>query len=298
MAHVTGNANDIAALLTAIRNACTANGWTLAGNVLHKGGIYVHIVVNGATLRITGGTGIDGGNNLTGAAPGAARLKSMGTTNVITYPVTYEVHINTAPDEVYVVVNFNVDFYLFMAWGKSDVAGLPGSGVWFSASGGDVSSTVADTFIIGSGGIINAGSGMPLFFATQSLGLQNTYIHHDLDALGWTQLGTAPAPSAFAYLEPLQLLLPNNWNNETILLPYPVFVPRSSGNKVSLVADLKHVRLCRNDFHPPGDIIALGSDQWKVYPWFKKDTVTRTPQLQNGATHSGTFAWAVRYTGA
>ena len=56
MAYVSGTANDLAALRTAIINACTANGWTLSGSVLSKGSLYLSIAVNGNFLDIQGGT--------------------------------------------------------------------------------------------------------------------------------------------------------------------------------------------------------------------------------------------------
>jgi hypothetical protein len=304
MAHATSVAASWADLLTFIRNTCVANGWTLAGNVLHKGGIYVEIIADGSIgLRITAGNGIDGGNLLTGAVGEYAYLGAIGTQGV-TFPLTAEVHLNTSPDEVYVTLNFATTFYELMAWGKSDVPGLTGTGVWCHAtrtwktgvSDMQTSTEGVTTFINfsfhcdGSGlFMINAG-----FNGSNNSGVNNTWIHADVDGGGW-HAGSGNFPSAMRYMSPLYAYSPNTWNLEALLIPYQVYMPRTSGSKQTLVADLKHVRMVRIDYLEPGDIITLGPDKWKVYPWFRKDTAARDGGSQ--ISHSGTLGYAVRYTG-
>ncbi len=116
-----GSVNNLADLLTAIRAACVAHGWTLSGSVLRKGNAYIKSQIVSGFIEWTGGTGIDGSNNLTGAAPAMVRNGDFGT-RVITYPCTWEAHIHTAPEEVYIVLNYNVDYYQYAAWGLSDIA--------------------------------------------------------------------------------------------------------------------------------------------------------------------------------
>lgn len=293
MAYSTGSAADLAALLSAIQSACTSNGWTLSGSVLSKDGCYVALAVSGSTLTIRGGNGIDGSNNLTGAGPAVARLRAFSQAFV--FPMTYEIHVNADPDEVYVFVSYNVSFFQWLAWGKSDAVGLTGTGNWYGAiqSAVDVSSLAIGPTSIASNS--TAGSA-PALFECGSPGnnVQNSFIHHDLDSGGWNALSGSIQPLAWTSTGLLQTLLPNAWNTETVLIPIQVWVPRSSGNKVSLVADLKHARYCRIDFHDPGEIITLGTDQWKLYPWYQKNATTRDGG--SGVQHSGTFGVAVRYT--
>lgn len=308
MAHETGSVNSLADLLTAIRAACTDNGWTLSTDVLHKGDTYIRIQEVSSALQFLGGNGIDGSDALTTPAPQVVRIADFGS-QALTFPMTWEAHINTDPDEVYIVVNYNVDYYQYAAWGISEVPDLPGSGVWFGASrfgvSGGAAGAAADFFYGPNGaGMSQNGRGGPLFFSDiigSNVALNTSFIHHDLDGQGWSSNlpgnGT-DFPFSFQALAPLLTAQPNEWNDQTVLLPYPVYCARSSGNKVSLVADLKHIRHCRIPFHDPGDIITLGSDQWKLYPWYRKNTVTPGGDSSSGTTHSGTGGFAVRYTGS
>lgn len=155
MAYVTGVANSLADLLTALRNACTANGWTLSGDVLHKGTCYIEVLniakgahVDFGFLEVTGGTGIDGSNLLTGRpadyAAGRRHCGIMGPmgngVSETTYtdwdwPVTYHIHVLTNPDEVYLMVNYGgSQYWQQLAFGQSPAPGCPGTGNWFYAS--------------------------------------------------------------------------------------------------------------------------------------------------------------------
>jgi hypothetical protein len=303
MAYSTSSVSNIADLLTFIRNACTANGWTLAGNVLYRGNCYVEIIADGSIgLRIRGGTGIDGSNNLTGACPQYAWIGTIAGVP-LAYPLTAEAHINTAPDEVYIVINYSTSYYSLLAWGMSDAPGLTGSGVWFHANRTTNQGTREyHSDPSGIGISINFGThvdGAPMFSVydgsegTNSGGTNNSFVHHDLDGAGWSS-GDDVYPSAFRYLAPLYQIQPNAWNGEAVLLPYSVYFPRPS-SKHSLVADFKHVRLVRINFLQPKDTITLGPDRWRVYPFFRKEVAT--PNGGPGVTHSGTLGYAVRYTG-
>ncbi len=308
MAYFTGRVNTFADLLTAIRDACTGEGWTLSGNVLHKGNAYLSTTNPTDAIEYAGGTGIDGSNLLTGAAPGLVRTATIGN-QTLTFPVVYEAHIFTDPDEVYFVFNYNVDFYQYLAFGISSVPGLSGTGFWFGASrtatGGNDSADRFNYIPNGPWSVNNAGGaggavGRPLFYADQvtTVNSQATFIHHGLDGRSWSTSSTSDLNQAWSFpaLAPLIGNIPNNVNQETPLLPYPVFVPRSSGNKVSMIADLKNIRHCRITFHDPGDIITHGAEQWKLYPWYRKNSAV--PDGGNGISHSGTGGFAIRYTGA
>ncbi len=94
-------------------------------------------------------------------------------------------------------------------------------------------------------------------------------------------------------IKPLLGMSPNAWNQESILLPLQVIQARPDF-KVSLINQLVHMRVCRNDYLMPGQVVTLGTDQWKVYPAYRRST-----QDRNGlnGVHSGTLAIAVRYDG-
>lgn len=299
MAYATGLANTLGDLVSAIQSACTNNGWTLSGEVLHKDDVHVRIQVAGETVTFLGGTGIDGENEITGSGPTIVRMHALA--QAFTFPLTYEVHILTDPDEVYVIINYAVDFYQWAAWGQSTVEGLPGTGVWYAASCNAGGATAISIAAFGTQLGSSNGLQHPALLATSSTSgvgnnNQNGYVQHGLDSEAWNPANPSNNNGLHGYtaLHPLLSLLPNSWNDQTLLLPVVAYRLRS-GNKVSLVADLAHARHCRIDFHDPGDIITLGEDQWRVYPCYRKDVANRDGG--NFIQHSGTLGFAVRYTG-
>lgn len=301
MAYANGSATSFADLLAAVQAACTANGWTLTGNVLSKGTCFVQLSVVGSALDVLGGTGISG-SALTGDCGYSAQLRAIAA-NAIVFPVAYEIHINTAPDEVYLVVNYNVTRYGWLAFGQSPVGGLPGTGNWYgaicSANNGiagiaidpvGLSTSLSANYTCAAIGFAVGviGSGSPLIEG------QNFRIHHGLDGNAWSSdTGSTRAITATP-LAPLLSREPSIWNSESPMLPLQVYVSRPS-SKVSMVGDFGHARQMRIDNYSPGDIIMLGTDKWKVYPWHMKNTTARDGGL--GIDHTGTLGWAVRYTG-
>lgn len=301
MAYVTGSVNNITDLMSAIRNACIANGWTLSGEVLHKGTAYFRTQVVSGALTILGGTGKDGGNVLTGDASQVSRIADFAAPAALAYPMTYHIHINTSPDEVYVVVNHSSDYFQYMAFGQSDIP-TAGTGNWFGASAGPTSS---GGICIGhnTGGVFTNGRPPGALFwvgaSFQAATVTTGFVHHGLEGgSGWSGVDTLATlggkATAIVGISPLMGISPNTYNGEAILLPIPVLVGRASG-RVSLVAQMKHARYVRIDNFSPGQVIAIGPDQWKIYPWFKKDVANRNGSVSE-IFHSGTFGWAIRYT--
>jgi hypothetical protein len=91
--------------------------------------------------------------------------------------------------------------------------------------------------------------------------------------------------------------LPNDFNGGNVLIPIRALIGRSS-NTCSIAAQMKNARYVRLDNLNSGDIITFGTDQWKVYPWHRRNaTVRNGVQWATGATHTGTCGFAFRYTG-
>lgn len=300
MAYVTGTVNNITDLRTAIFNACTANGWTLSGEVLHKGTAYFRLYIVGSALLLIGGTGKDGSNNLTGLATFPTMVTPSSDAPGLVYPVTYHIHINSSPDEVYVFLNHSSDYYQYLAFGQSDVA-LPGTGNWFCGLYREV--LIGGLALVKSTAQGQGGSqGWPDagFFCGQGGNeLLNSHIHHNLEGgSGWSGNGAHAQvaigrPTALTNVVPLVGISPNAYNGEALLLPIPVTVARPS-SFYSLVAQLRHSRYIRIDHIEPGQILTIGGDQWKVYPWLKKNASVRNGGA--GISHSGTFGCAIRHT--
>lgn len=275
MAFVTGSASSIAELLTAIQNACTSNGWTLAGNVLYKGTCYVSLDVSGTTIRIIGGRGIDGSNALTSPSDrgygylGVA-LDGSGSppaTPGFPFPITYFIHINTGPDEVYVVVNYAVTYYQLIGWGQSQMSGLNGTGNWYSGSDGKTTA----------GGITPAGAysynnvgGISSLFCRLFEG-NGEGVDHSLDSTTWAtdDGGSGPATGQDWYA--IYANQPSQWNGEAVLIPIRVYASRPSGYW-SPVLECTHARHIHIQNLSDQQVITLGPDRWKVYPWWVRGT--------------------------
>ena len=309
MAYVTGSAANISDLAAALRNACIANGWANpAGNILSKGTSFFSVAASGNFVELKGGLGQSSGT-LTTASPNFVRLGG----SYMTFPATYEIHILTNPDEVYCIINYNSDFYQQLSFGKSDVPGIGGTGAWFSGAKGStqsltgayankvflsvswpesVATTTYDGF--GCGLFLDSSVGGGIYFSS--------FVHTGLDSTPWRSgySGTAALTGCRgggSQVGSLLQQLPNLYNSANVLLPIKPVALRSSGG-VTIIANPKNARYLRIDNVVPGEIITFGADKWKVYPFYRKDaTVRNGVDWPTGATHSGTFGYAIRYTG-
>jgi len=308
MAFITGTVNSFDDLRTALLDGCTANGWTLAGNVLSKGTCFVAVAAAAADrLGVQGGTGIDDTNILTGAGPRAPMMYASQSGMAITWPATYRLHV--LDDEVYLVLNYGVGFYQWLAFGSSPVVGLPGTGNWYGGTFDSVH--IGGLPYIGpqnGGGYTNAGTitscSAALFWQTSGWSpgyCVNSYVHHALTDTndGWSgvdaiDVGAKSAASAIVTVNPLMSSQPNAFNGETCLLPIqPIIYVASS--KTVMVATLQHSRYARIDNYAPQDILTLGEDRWCMYPWMAKNASARDGG--RAVAHTGTLGWAIRYDG-
>lgn len=291
MAYYTGTATSMIALRQALIDACVLEGWAwdVGNEVLSKGAMFLRLQIVDGYLTLLGRTSATAGD-----APSVVRVGKIGSTP-ITFPLTYEIFAFAG--EIYSVINYSVDYHQWCAFGQSTVAGLPGTGMWLGASLGSAAASSGINIFAQSGG-----SGVPcttpaLFWAADNQNAANRgcWVHSDMDAQGWWLAQTLGGfPVGIRAAVPLIGLLPNTWNSEAVLLPIRSFKVRPAGY-VSMTADLAHARYTRVDNYTPGEIVTLGPDRWKVFPWYRKDTASR-----NGGDlidHTGTFGWAVRYEG-
>ena len=310
MAYYSGTAGSLTDLRTALLAHAVADGWTLTGDVLSKSGVYFRIREVSGRIELLGCTD----NAVSNPAPGVVAIgKIWGrtgfTTQLITFPCNYEVFGFT--QELYLVVNYEVSKYQWMAFGKSTVPGLAGTGAWCGATAGTIlaaAKTSTDLpwvlwLSVSVGGVGSYPTNCGALFWTTQAGQQaarNCWVHHGLDSLGWFWGGggIGEAPIGVRYFDDINAFQPSAWNSEAALLPMQAWIRRAS-YKSSLVADLEHARNFRIDNLNGGDILTIGSDKWKVFPWYVKDSTYR-----NGTTdstlpcdHSGTLGWAIRYEG-
>lgn len=294
MAYTSGSATNVGDLLAALQAACVAAGWTLSGSVLHKGACYMQVQADSTYLTVLGGRGIDGSNALTGVA--TAQLCRLGDTVLTvapTWPAAYHIHIGTAPDEVYLVVNYGVIYYQWLAFGCSPLGTLaaPATGNWFAgtskASGAATGIRIDPTNAGSYGGQTSAA---PFWMHPNDMNTQNnanSAFDHGFEDQWCAAIAQRP-------IDQLLTSSPSAWNGETPLIPIRPITPRPSGFW-SMVGALGHARYLRLDNLDPGQILTLGTDRWMVYPFFAKNAASRDGGI--GVIHSGTLGWAIRYDG-
>lgn len=296
MAYYTGSANDMTAVRQALIDACVGESWSWnsSTDVLNKGDCFVRLALSGGYLRLYGRSSASSGEMAAPQQMGPFTGSSGAPLPSLTWPVSYELFL--FEQEVYCVINYNADTYQWCAFGQSTVDGLPGTGAWVGASADGALTSYFRGIHIGNntGTAYGANFFCPaLFWATANAGPGN--VHSDLDGQGWWLAQSATgAQIGIKDAVPLIGILPNAWNSEAVLLPLRAYKIRPS-SKLSLVADLEHARYTRVDNYAPGEIITIGSERWKVFPWFRKNSSAR-----NGGSdinHTGTFGWAIRYEG-
>jgi hypothetical protein len=305
--YVSGVANSFSDLKAALIGACTADGWANpATDIVSKGDCFVLLAAGADFLSGLVGLGQTAGT-ITTPAPATVYCNDLCSGGSLVFPVNYFIHIDG--NDVALVANFATDRYMWIMFGQGPVAGLPGTGVWISASNGSIAhetiqwTQYGGSSSNGSGGFLGTG---PFLMQWASGRNVNSYVHHGLDGGSWSApsntnnsgvAATAVAHSTGGLWSLQYKYGPNAWNGESVLCPVQPYIDRGS-SKASFIADLGIVRLLRIDNYAPGDIITLGSDRWRVYPVYKKDAAIR---ISNGigtiGQHSGTFGIALRYFG-
>lgn len=317
MAYYSGVANSYADLKSALFTHAQSDGWARGGtndDVLSKGGVYFRVITTAASLAVLGVRN----NSLNTPAPGVVQLGRLAVDREVSFPVAY--HIFGFDQELYLVVNYDVEYYQWMAFGKSSVPGLLGSGAWCGATygyktgnGGGGGNTPISISATG-GGASGWNSGADgatcaaLFWHTRAApenekeAVLNCWVDHGLYASPWwLSNGASAAAVGVRYLSELIQAQPSTWNSESVLLPLRCHVELGEF-KSAMVADLEHARHIRIDHYQPRDIITLGSDRWMVLPWYRRNTLARNGSAPGNLPtavndHTGTFGWAIRYEG-
>ncbi|WP_313043279.1 hypothetical protein [Acinetobacter sp.] len=309
MAYYNGQATSYTELLNVLVAACVAEGWTWADGILNKGTAYVAAsynptasVTNGSGLQFQGGTGKSSGA-LVNPSPSKIRIGPLNAGSFVpapSFPLDYHIFIFDNPDEVYLVIKYEIDRFFFAGFGLSTI---PGNGLWLSGSTGlrystNTSNATGHFSIQAEAGGDSQSSvyarATGFFwqsFASGDLGSVCQIIFTEVDAIGWTGLNLTPANQKLA---PLIAISPSSWTNETILLPIEPVLSRAS-SKVSILTKIENARYLRIDNLEPEQILTFGAEKWMVFPFHKKDISVRDGGSSIG--HSGTFGWAIRYDG-
>lgn len=305
MPYTTGSAADMAAVKTALVNACTSDGWTNQNDaggdtVLSKSGIYVRVeATTTQRLELLGRTSLD-----SGGAPATVRIQPLGGDTSISFPITY--HVFTFTAEVFLIINYS-DKYLWLAFGQSDQPGLSGSGNWVAGiSAEGVVDDGSNLFISSRFGNVAPNSYSRtcpgLFWQTEaSLSggdrATNMWVHNEIESSYPWSLGVGTNFSdeypGIQYLTELLDTQPNDYNQESVLLPIRAY-KRQPESKISQVVEVKNARHIRIDNYNDEQVITLGTDDWMIFPYFRRDTANRDGDNTEGIDHTGTFGWAIK----
>lgn len=311
----TGIVNNVGDLLSVVQAACTDNGWTLtAGNVLHKTDAasgktcYVRLNTQSTNLQVLGGTGVNGSGVLTGAyvtgsGSGTERFARMGgdigLSPGVSFPWTYHVHVYDEPDCVFVIINYAGEFFQHLEWGCSNL-NIPGNGTWFSGFCGTSTISAVGGVNIGPRGTFTNTTAVncPWPFGFSSNVLRHTgNIHHGFDGLGWS--GTTQGSNSVWVDNEANLhrgigrmleCQPNAFNSRPIPQPAVIRVRRSDAN-VSVAAVIPGMRLLRIDTLAPGEVFSYGSEHWKAYPVYRRNSLERDGG--GNVPHSGTMGFCL-----
>lgn len=318
MAYYAGSANTLNDIGSALLAALGSNGWSEEANgFLSSEGVWVSVTVTGDGLTSPSRLVASVGNSPTDLAPVAPKLGPLGNQVVSqppvpwSWPVSYRIFILSEPLEVYLVVQYG-SFIQQISFGKSPSVGNLGTGVWAHGTIPEGSTGVSlreNALNMTPTGVTLSNrsspphymSPIPFFVDGQTVGVpQSSSMHRDVEggSPGWSDINVAlknevGGVSSGVVLGPLMSCLPNAWNAETVLLPCQVFQRRLE-NKVSLIGELQHLRILRNDYIADGEVISLGQDRWIVFSAYRRNTASRNGGVGD---HSGTMAYAIRYDG-
>lgn len=310
--YYSGVANDYAGLRAALFSACEDNGWSVVStDILSKGGLALQVTINtastvskGAGLVFQGGTEISGGA-LINPSPIAPRMGPLGQSSGLpTWPMEYFIHIYTDPDEVFIVTNHSVDVWWWASFGQSKIP-VPGTGLWIAAvarAGQGSPGAGAGLIQISptSGGIQlnnSVSCGAPFWGTAQTgnINASSDTMHVNLDGISWANGASASGQVlAVQAAVPHIQRSPSVWNDEAILLPIRAYLGLAEGKRAPVI-DMANARYTRVDNYAPGQVITLGDDQWRVYPFYRKNAAVRDGG--SGVDHTGTLGWAIRYAG-
>ena len=286
MAYYTGSANGYEDLLNVLVTGCQAHGWSWSDGILSKGTAFVRPTValtgTNSGIRLEGGTGKSGATLINGSGT-RARLYHVGGNGV--WPVTYHLHIGVMPDEVYLVFNMGLTDYFALGFGVSTLP-LAGSGLWMSGNTRDNGVANWGIEMPYDGGRWDGARMVPAFFwASDGPNYNACAVQIEADG-SWPKY----QPWGIAHLVPLHYYQPSAWNGDAVLLPMQDWQVVAESKRRLLVDAAYARRVVMNNIEP-GQVLQIGSDRWRVYPYWRKAPAGQGGPL-NGAANSGNWGWA------
>lgn len=309
----SGTSSSFAELLQAVEAFLGGQGYIVGdgpsgSRIIRKGSLVTRWRVTANALQCFGATGAADGAT-SGECPYAVVIGSPALAPML-FPVSYEIFYNDTPEEFYLVVSYNGDKYQHINFGLSDIEGVGGTGMWCTGSYSSNASLNFDqssrmfigVYSSGGGGYVQATCIMGFaggFFLGDSGSCVADFVHCGLDFTPtWlSAMNTSTGLHDQGDNAFLLSVIPSTFNQGNVLLPIQKSMRRPSG-LLTVVASMRHARWTRIDNIAPGTIITFGSDRWKVFPLYAKNTAARNGvPWGTGAEHSGTLGVAIRYFG-
>lgn len=277
-------ANSPEALVDVIAQFASTAGWTvdrnnLVGSVrtatLHNSGTYIHLWNDADELFIRSSAGYDSG------AAGSGQPDQSSSTAAIDlgagpYPSVYLFAADEPSEHVYAVVEKAAGIYRHMGFGELVKLGSWTGGTFFDGTRPSSSSADKDN----PWDLRNH----PMFSGFDYLGGMNERggVHCDVDSrvnyfapFASTSLTSAPVAqgtSLGATRDGFYNFSINSWSGITPLMPIRVRVERASGF-YSDIGDVPAVRFLNMSRFQPAEEFVIGTDTWKVFPWWRQGFV-------------------------
>lgn len=295
MAYFTGSISTPAAMKSLIETQATSAGWTLTGSdVLHKDNSFIKLTaVDTQRLNINAYNAAD----MSGPAA-TARSIFLPTA---AQPAVYHLFIHDSPATIVFVIVYNVNLIQMLVateLTKIHSSAYVGGNLFFASFEPDQSNIDSSRVGITLNTLSSYFTNFPPTGGTNLIpftdngttfpGPDQDQIHVEIDGDVWaTQAKVTYTDGTISAL----YRSPNTWNSQTHLTTMNLQYAMQD-SLYGYLGYIEHIRLVRIDNYEIGDIITIAPDEWKVFPWHKKDASVR-----NGGTdgHSGTIGFAVRY---
>lgn len=322
----TGTSTGVNDLMTKLRDFCEANGWTRDADGTegtgrrwhaHRGSVYVNFrshdvetanaAISQATSTVSSvafnvGTGYSGASPWYGQAGVPVGTSSLyitaGVTRVSSTIPAYHFFAHNGGDQILVVLEYASGLYQYFGFGTLNKFGTYTGGEYFFGS----RSGVDNTAFGGNGVIPRVG-----FFTAQSssgassVGLINATV--DAEAgWKWSVASQSNRPlSGVRYITDNQArhtstygLSPNTVNDLVVFMPVIATCFRDTGNASyrSPIGELPKVYFCDIRTLNPGQQVVLGSTDYRVFPFYKKNVSNTAPSPgAPGATTGDSSYW-------
>lgn len=315
MAYQTISVSNQTDYIAAINNFAVANGWTLTSGVLSKAGVSSQVQLtnpSGTDVFINAGRG----GVFTG--PDTTRVAFKLTTWLPSMQL--EMFYFANPDTFWFTLNWKPGFFLHSGFGSIAKYGTWTGGLWIHGQHADRTGSNDDRcFSLVDGSQAPFGNGYAaecgLFWGQSTtasfngLYLNNAVskIHCELRGYIWENgiealASVAPTQARVEIpllITPIHKTNPNTFNGQTILTPFELFLQNTDLHYMG-IGNIGHMRYVRLVNYNPKDIVTIGTQRWKIYPWCRKDPANPdgiTGGLDPNRFSTGLNGFAVRYDG-